>query len=117
MILVMYIILVAAVSMYIILPFAKDRFWPYIESKKYTAIASAKKEGIWAISDVDNEYELGKLTDKDYETLRKHLKAEVFPVLKKEKELLESIRYTDGDEISLELKHDLYKEVIKHCGE
>ena len=99
------------------MPFASDRFWPYITKQKYSVLASAKKEGIWAISDVDNEYEMGKLSEEDYNSLRKHLKAEVLPVLKKEKELLESIRYEDGAEISLQLKHDLYKEGIRHCGD
>lgn len=115
MILIIFSILVLIALIYILSPLLGETHWPFLSKGKVTEIHNARKEGIWAISDVDTEYEMGKLTKDDYAVLRDYLKSEVVPVITAEQDLLSPLlKPVKG--ISEGLREDLMREVVRICG-
>ena len=76
---------------YVLGPLLKESYWPFLRKGVFTEIHGDKKEGIWAISDIDFEYEMGKLTTEDYTSTRQHLKETVLPVMEKERDFSKKI--------------------------
>ncbi len=101
---------------YILAPLLKESCWPFLRKGVFTEIHGDKKEGIRAISDIDFEYEMGKLTGEDYASTREFLKRQAFPVLEKERDCLKKIILKPKKEIPEELKKDITKEVLRICG-
>jgi hypothetical protein len=101
---------------YILVPLMKESYWPFIRRGALAEIHEEKKEGLWAISDIDFEYEMGKLTREDYASTREFLKKQTLPVLEREKNLSEKIILKPKKEISRDLKKDINKEVLRICG-
>ena len=101
---------------YVLSPLLKESYWPFLRKGFFAKIHEDKKEGIWAISDIDFEYEMGKLTREDYASTREFLKRQAFPVLEKERDFSKKIILKPGKEISKNLKKDITKEVLRICG-
>ncbi len=115
MIEIIFFLFVLIALIYVLSPLVGENHWPFLSKGKLTEIHNARKEGIWAISDVDSEYEIGKLTKDDHALLRDYLKREVAPVIKAEKDLLDpALQPVKG--ISAGLKKDLMREVVRICG-
>jgi hypothetical protein len=115
MIAIIFFLFVLIALIYILSPLVGETHWPFLSKGKLTEIRSARKEGIWAISDVDSEYEMGKLTKDDHALLRNYLKGEVVPVIRAEKDLLGPLlKPVKG--ISEGLREDLMREVVRICG-
>ncbi|NOZ68233.1 MAG: hypothetical protein GXP46_03085 [Deferribacteres bacterium] len=116
MMLVIFFVLMLAFLAYIFLPLAQDSYWPFVRRGALAGIQGDKKEGLWAISDVDFEYEMGKLTREDYISTRESLKREALHVLERERDLSEKIALKPKREISEALKKDITREVLRICG-
>jgi hypothetical protein len=114
--LVLFFTLALAVLFYLALPIFGEPYWPCRENSPLSEIKKEKRNGIWAIADVDSEYEMGKLTESDYTELRNHLKNELLLVMNKEKELMQSGGRIPEKDIRPELKNELLVEVARICG-
>lgn len=115
MIAILFSFFVLISFIYILSPLLGETHWPFLSKGKLTEIHNARKEGIWAISDVDSEYEMGKLTKDDHAFLRNFLKSEVAPVIRAEIDILDpALKPVKG--ISEELKKDLIREVVRIWG-
>lgn len=111
-----YFIAVTVVLVYVLYPLLAEAYWPFMRQTALSELHLAKKEGIWAISDVDSEYEMGKITEEDHNFLRRQLKSEVMPVIKQEKGLYEQISLNHKRETSVKLRKRLVSEVLRLCG-
>ncbi len=98
---------------YVLIPLFTEANWPFLKRGMLSELRSARKEGILAISDLDDEYAMGKLTRDDYARLRDSLKHEVAPVLKKEMEISGAETPVPGQN---GLTPSLLREVIRICG-
>ena len=116
MIEILFAIMVVAALVYVLLPLFDEPCWPFLKKGVLTELRSAKKEGLMAISDLDNEYEMGKLTKEDYVSLRESLKREVAPVLKKEMEIAKQEESKPAELPTDNTTSDLVREVIRICG-
>jgi hypothetical protein len=115
MIEVLFSVFVLISLIYVLSPLIGEMYWPFLSKGNFAELHHARKEGIWAISDVDSEYEMGKLTKDDHAFLREYLKGEVAPVLKEEKDILNRALKPEK-EISDDLKEDIIREVVKIWG-
>ncbi|MEE9524271.1 MAG: hypothetical protein V3V59_05905 [Thermodesulfovibrionales bacterium] len=113
---VLFSVFVVMSLFYIFSPMFSDVYWPYLKKGMLDDLQSSRTEGIWAISDVDSEYEMGKLTKDEHAFLRKNLKEEVVPIIKQERDILKGDTLAPKREISRELKENIIKEVIRICG-
>lgn len=113
---IIFFILILAFLLYILSPLINESYWPFISRGAIAEIQEEKKEGIWAISDIDFEYEMGKLTKEDYDSTREFLKRRALPVLKRERDFSKNIILKPGKEISKNLKKNIIKEVLRICG-
>jgi hypothetical protein len=116
MIVAVFFLIALAVLLYMGSSFIKEKYWPALERSPLTELSSAKKEGLWAISDVDNEYEIGKLTQEDHEYLRRRLKAELMEILDRERKLMQDISIPSNADIAPALKQKLIREVLRNSG-
>ncbi len=116
MMLIIFFILMLVFIAYILVPLAQDSYWPFVKRGSLAGIQGDKKEGLWAISDVDFEYEMGKLTREDYISTRESLKREALHVLQRERAFSEKIVLKPEKEISEGLKKDITGEVLRICG-
>ena len=116
MIVIPFFLLMLVSLIYIFSPLLKESYWPFLKKGLFTEVQEDKKEGIWAISDVDFEYEIGKLTKEDYTSTREYLKETVLPVLEKERDFSKKIILKPRKELPVKLKTDVVREVIKICG-
>ena len=114
--LVIFFCLTVTVLIYLALPIFREPYWPCRETGPLSEIKKEKRKGIWAIADVDSEYEMGKLTESDYTALRGNLKNELLLVMNKEKNLLQSSGRIPEKDIRPELKNKLLIEVARICG-
>ncbi len=114
--LILFFCIALVALFYLALPIFKQPYWPCRETSPLSEIKKEKRNGIWAIADVDNEYEMGKLTESDYTALRSHLKNELLQVMNKEKKLLQDSGRTPEKDIRPELKSKLLIEVARICG-
>lgn len=116
MIEILFAIMVLVSLLYILIPLFDEPCWPFLKKGLLTELRSSKKEGLMAISDLDNEYEMGKLTKDDYLSLRESLKSEVAPVLKKEMEIQKQEESKPEELSSDNVSSNLVREVIRICG-
>ncbi len=116
MIVLLFFILILFFLVYIFIPLMKESYWPFLRKGIFSEIHGDKKVGIWAISDIDFEYEMGKLTTEDYASTREFLKGEVLPVLERERNFSKEIILKPKKELSRVLKKDIIREVLKICG-
>ncbi len=114
--LVIFFILILAFLIYIFVPLVNESYWPFINRGSLAGIQEEKKESIRAISDLDFEYEMGKLTKDDYTSTREFLKKQALPVMEKERDFSKRIILEPGKEISKGLKKNITKEVLRICG-
>lgn len=101
---------------YILFPLFGEPCWPYLKKGILTELRSVKKEGLIAISDLDTEYEMGKLTHDDYASLRERLKKEVTPVLRKEMDINAQVELKPMELPQNKLTSNLAGEVIRICS-
>ena len=113
---ILFFLLILFSLLYVLSPLLKESYWPFLRKGAFTEIHGDKKEGIWAISDIDFEYEMGKLTREDYASTREFLKRQALPVLEKERDFSKKIIVKPRKEISKSLKKDIIKEVLRICG-
>jgi hypothetical protein len=116
MIEILFAIMVLVSLVYVLLPLFDEPCWPILKKGTLTELRSAKKEGLMAISDLDSEYEMGKLTKDDYVYLRESLKGEVAPVLKKEMDIQKQEKSKPEELPTDNVTSDLVREVIRICG-
>lgn len=116
MILLLFFCITLAAFFYLAIPVFKQPYWPCRETSPLAEIRKEKRKGIWAIADVDSEYEMGKLTEKDHAALRTQLKKELLQIMNRERALLESSGSTPEMDIEPGLKNKLLLEVSRICG-
>jgi hypothetical protein len=114
--LILFFCITLGVLFYLALPIFGQPYWPCRETSPLSEIRKEKRKGIWAVADVDNEYEMGKLTESDYTALRDHLKNELLLVMNEEKSLLQSGGRIPDRDIRPDLKNKLLIEVARICG-
>lgn len=114
--LILFFCITFVILCYLALPVFRQPYWPCRESSPLSEIRKEKRKGIWAIADVDNEFEMGKLIESDYDALRSHLKNELLVVMNKEKKLLQNSRRIPDMDLRPELKNKLLIEVARICG-
>jgi hypothetical protein len=114
--LILFFCITLAALFYLVLPILRQPYWPCRETSPLSETRKEKRKGIWAIADVDSEYEMGKLTESDYTALRSNLKNELLLVMNKEKNLLQSSGRIPEKDIRPQLKNKLLIEVARICG-
>jgi hypothetical protein len=114
--LVVFFCIMLAALIYLALPILRQPYWPCRAETPLADIRKEKRRGIWAIADVDSEFEMGRLTENDHATLRTQLKNELLQTMNREKSLLESPGRIPGKDIDLDLKNKLMLEVSRICG-
>ncbi len=114
--LILFFCITLAALFYLALPILRQPYWPCRKTSPLSETRREKRKGIWAIADVDSEYEMGKLTESDYTALRSNLKNELLLVMNMEKNLLQSSGRIPEKDIRPELKNKLLIEVARICG-
>ena len=113
---ILFAVMVIVSFVYILIPLFGEPCWPFLKKGVLTDLGSAKREGLMAISDLDAEYEMGKLTNDDYLSLRESLKSEVTPVLRKEMDIK---AHEESKPVELppdKFTSSLVREVVRICG-
>ncbi len=113
---ILFAVMVIVSFVYILIPLFGEPCWPFLKKGVLTDLRSAKKEGLMAISELDTEYEMGKLTNDDYVSLRASLKKEVTPVLKKEMDIKAHEELKPVKLLTDKFTSNFIKEVIRICG-
>ncbi|MEF9426933.1 MAG: hypothetical protein L0956_07100 [Candidatus Mariimomonas ferrooxydans] len=113
---ILFNIIVFLLLVYVLMPLFKEPYWPFLKRGLLSELQSDKKEGLMAISDLDTEYEMGKLTKDDYVFLRNRLKSEIVPVLKKETEIAGNEIAALPEQPKSNLTENLFREVIRICS-
>ncbi|RMG02067.1 MAG: hypothetical protein D6726_08305 [Nitrospirae bacterium] len=111
---VLLLIIVMSTVIYVGLPLFEERHWKYIDQYRLSAIYEEKKTGLWALSDIKNEYEMGKLTEEEYRELSNHFKKLLLPIIKsqsKEGMGIKAVATESPDK--MRLRRDALNEVIK----
>ena len=118
MIYVLLFLITAAIVLYMALPLAKDKYWPFVNIKRLKEISEEKTVGMWAITDIENEYQMGKLSEEDYRLLREQFKSEVIPLLKREQELIGKgvLKERLNGDLDEETRQKVLLEVLRICG-
>lgn len=118
MILFLLVLITIAVFLYVAVPLVRESYWQFVNLRRLKEIYEEKKTGLWAITDIDNEYEMGKLSEEDYRLLREQFKSEILPVLKRERELtgMEHIDGKDSDRHIEKIREEALSEVIRIWG-
>ncbi len=113
---IFFFVLAIATLAYAGLPLLRERTWPELDSHPVTDIQREKREGLWAIADIDSEHEMGKLTKEDHAALRVRMKEELAVTIQKERSMA-GHAYASGErDIPLPLKKKLLFEVLRICG-
>jgi hypothetical protein len=104
---ILFIFVIVAVF-FLIMPYGKRYLWKYGIGADALKLQERKEAALIAMHDVDFEYAAGKMTEEDFNQLRKQYKEEAVTVL----------REIDGDvplgsekALTGQLKKDLKKEV------
>ena len=92
----------------LIQPYGKRYLWKYGIGAEALKLQERKDAALLAIHDVDFEYAAGKMTEEDFNDLRKHYKEEAVNVLK---EIDAGMSLDPGKALSDGLKKDLKKEI------
>ncbi len=113
---IVFFVLAIVTLVYAGLPLMRDRTWPQLDSHPVTDIQREKREGLWAIADIDSEHEMGKLTTEDHAGLRKRMKEELAVIIQRERSMV-GYAYASGEQdMPLPLKKKLLLEVLRICG-
>ena len=118
MIYVLLFLITATIVLYMALPLAKDKYWPFVNIKRLKEISEEKTVGMWAITDIENEYQMGKLSEEDYRLLREQFKSEIIPLLKREQELIGKGVFKErlNGDLDEETRQKVLLEVLRICG-
>jgi hypothetical protein len=108
MITVILFIFVILIVFYLILPYGKRYLWKYGIGAEALKLQERKEAALIAMHDVDFEYAAGKMTEKDFNELRKHYKEEAVSVLR---EIDAAMSLGSGKTLTDQLKKDLKKEI------
>jgi hypothetical protein len=112
----LFFCLALAALLYLAVPLFWEPYWPWISKSPLEEVRKEKTMGIWAIADVDGEYEMEKLTEHDYSALRSHLKTELLEVMERERGLKKYAGSVLAHDIRPGLKRNLLYEVTRICG-
>ncbi len=113
---IVFFMLAIATLVYAGSPLLGERIWPQLDSRPVTDMQREKREGIWAISDIDAEYEMGKLTTEDHAALRARMKDELAVIMQRERSMAGHVHASGERDIPLPLKKKLLFEVLRICG-
>ncbi|HHN65596.1 MAG TPA: hypothetical protein ENK09_09565 [Nitrospirae bacterium] len=118
MIVALLILITVVTVLYVTLPLLREPYWQYVNLNRLRDIYEEKKTGLWALTDIDNEYEMGKLSEDDYRALKEQFKTEVIPVLMEERRIVgEAIVGLDNKgSLNEKAKEAALSEVIRICG-
>jgi hypothetical protein len=112
----LFVLIILVSLIYVLFPLFNEPYWPFLKRGTLSELHSAHKEGVIAITDLDEEYAMGKLTREDYVHIRDGLKHDIAPVMKKEIEISrEETSFPDGRGRN-GLTAGLLREVIRICG-
>ncbi len=114
--LLLWTLLTAVTLIFVFLPLLKEAYWPFVKGGPLTGLYEEKKTGLWAITDLDTEYEMGKLTPEEYRALREEFKQEVLGVLKEEKKILMASGVSTPKTIHVPVRNRILSEVLRICG-
>jgi hypothetical protein len=112
----LFVILAVSSVIYMATPLLWERYWPFLGGSVVAEIKRAKRESIWAINDIDGEYEMGKLSGDDHSALRAGLKSDLAEVMKREREVLGHGAPHGGEALPENFKRSLLTEVLRICG-
>ncbi len=113
---IFFFVLAIATLVYAGAPLLRERTWPQLDSRPVTDIQREKREGLWAIADIDSEHEMGKLTTEDHAVLRVRMKKELAVIIQKERSMAGHAYASGESDIPPELKKKLLFEVMRICG-
>jgi len=118
MILLLLVVITIVVFLYVAVPLLREPYWQFVNLGRLMEIYEEKKIGLWAITDIDNEYEMGKLSEEDYKLLREQFKSEILSVLKRERELTgkQHIDRKDSNGHVEKIREEALSEVIRIWG-
>ncbi len=118
MIVALLILITVVTVLYVTLPLLREPYWQYVNLNRLRDIYEEKKTGLWALTDIDNEYEMGKLSEDDYRALKEQFKTEVIPVLMEERRIVGDAIVGSDNKGSLneKAKEAALSEVIRICG-
>ena len=112
----LFVLILLISLIYVLFPLFNEPYWPFLKRGTLSELHSAHKEGVMAISDLDEEYAMGKLTNEDYVHIRDGLKHEIVPVMKKEMEISREETAFPHSTGRNGLTAGLLREVIRICG-
>ncbi len=118
MIYILLLLVTAGILIYTGMPLLREPYWPFVNLSKLREITEEKRTGIWAITDIENEFQMGKLSEEDYNMLMKQFRSEILPVLKKEQDLLGKSPGMSGEngDLNEEIRQRVLLEVLRICG-
>jgi hypothetical protein len=118
MIYIILLLVTAGILIYTGMPLLREQYWPFVNLSKLREITEEKRTGIWAITDIENEFQMGKLSEEDYNMLMEQFRSEILPVLKREQELLGKSPGTSGENGNLSegVRQRVLLEVLRICG-
>ncbi len=118
MIYIILLLVTAGILIYTGMPLLREQYWQFVNLSKLREITEEKRTGIWAITDIENEFQMGKLSEEDYNMLMEQFRNEILPVLKREQELLGKSPGTSGENGNLSegIRQRVLLEVLRICG-
>lgn len=108
MIVVILFVFVILAVFYLSMPYGKRYLWKYGIGADMLKLQERKEAALVAMHDVDFEYAAGKMTEEDFNELRKHYKEEAVTVLR---EIDAGMSLSSGKTLTDRLKKDLKKEI------
>ncbi|MFQ5901365.1 MAG: hypothetical protein ACE5IH_07405 [Thermodesulfobacteriota bacterium] len=111
---ILLFIFAMAATFFLLSPFREEKTWGYGGGEDILALEEKKEASLIAIHDIDFEHAAGKISEEDYETLRKNYKSDAIDIIKKIKEVEDSIMSLPPEEdIDPSLKKELMEEVVR----
>ncbi len=108
MIVVILFVFVILAVFYLSMPYGKKYLWKYGIGADMLKLQERKEAALIALHDVDFEYAAGKMTEEDFNELRKHYKEDAVTVLR---EIDAGMSLGSGKTLTDRLKKDLKKEI------
>ena len=98
---------------YVLYPLFQKRYqWagmPTIHNSGLENLIEAKKEALRALKEIDFEYQLGKMSQEDYEALKTDYQQRAIQILRQ----IDQLQHTDGDEDFIERQIRQYRQRLK----
>lgn len=116
MVVLLFFALALAAGFFILSPLFLEPLWPSPPSSPLSELRRHKRMQLWAIADIDDEYDMGKLNKSDHAALREYYKTELIAVIRQEKEMLGEYGAPRVTDIPRPLKERLLFEVTRICG-